>query len=122
MGVYKREATYWNKCGIFLGIAATHGGTVNSLAAPLAVRSPEFQAIVQASQELQRVDLDLLHSNTSKICFFTNVLNLLLAHATLSQFCGSSADSRDQERGIFSWFVLAFCLAVPLEFSPSHIP
>ncbi|KAJ8044497.1 Zinc finger FYVE domain-containing protein 26 [Holothuria leucospilota] len=44
---------------------------------------PEFHSIQIACQELAYVDLNLLTSNAEKTCFFTNVLNLMLVHASL---------------------------------------
>lgn len=88
---------------VFPGVAATHGGTVDSFTAPQVVKMREFQDIVRGILELQQVDLDLLHSNTSKVCFFMNVLNLLLAHASLVQ-CGRLVAEVDQEEGMFKLF------------------
>lgn len=45
--------------------------------------NPEFHSIQIACQELAYVDLNLLISNAEKTCFLTNVLNLMLVHASL---------------------------------------
>ena len=83
----------------------SHGGAVDSFIAPLVLKTREFQEIVRASQELQHVDLDLLHSDASKLCFYVNVVNLLLAHAYLVN-CGCESEACDQEAGILRCFQL----------------
>ncbi|XP_033125838.1 zinc finger FYVE domain-containing protein 26-like isoform X2 [Anneissia japonica] len=54
----------------------------------LASGMPEWFEISAATCELQVVDLDLLLTNDDKICFFTNLLNLLLVHAAIEHIQG----------------------------------
>ncbi|XP_048586399.1 zinc finger FYVE domain-containing protein 26-like isoform X2 [Nematostella vectensis] len=68
------------------GVATNCCGTIDARSAAVAVKSPEFRAAVLGVEELHHVDLDLLHTNPAKVSFFANVLNLLLAHASLLQF------------------------------------
>ena len=64
-------------------------------------RTPEFQAISRGTAELQCVDLNLLTSDTAKVCFYLNTVNLLIAHASLIQFADSSGDGKSEvERSI----------------------
>ncbi|EDV28816.1 uncharacterized protein TRIADDRAFT_52065 [Trichoplax adhaerens] len=46
-------------------------------------QTKEFQQLLQSAQELSYIDLDLLESDVERICFFTNVLNVMIAHATI---------------------------------------
>ncbi len=43
----------------------------------------DFLDISEATRELSYVDLDLLETANQKLCFFANVMNLMLAHAAL---------------------------------------
>ena len=69
---------------------------MDSASAVNVLRAPEFHAIVLGTEELQAVDLDLLHTNSDKVAFFTNVLNLLLAHASLVQFREESGEDSEK--------------------------
>ena len=59
-------------------------------------RSPEFQALARGTAELQSVNLDSLSSDTAKVCFYVNTLNLLIAHASLIQFADGSGEERSE--------------------------
>nr|XP_054759360.1 zinc finger FYVE domain-containing protein 26-like [Lytechinus pictus] len=48
-----------------------------------ACSTPEYWDIVMSTRELKHVDMDLLQTNEDKLCFFTNLFNLMLAHAAL---------------------------------------
>ena len=45
--------------------------------------APEYWDIVMSTRELIHVDMDLLPSNEDKLCFFTNLLNLIMVHAAI---------------------------------------
>ena len=45
--------------------------------------APEYWDIVMSTRELMHVDMDLVQSNEDKLCFFTNLLNLMLVHAAM---------------------------------------
>lgn len=59
-------------------------------------KSPEFQALARGTAELQSVNLDSLDSDTAKICFYVNTLNLLIAHASLIQFADGSVEEMSE--------------------------
>ncbi|XP_022094724.1 zinc finger FYVE domain-containing protein 26-like isoform X2 [Acanthaster planci] len=52
-------------------------------ASVLASSSKDFRDLCEATRELAFVDLDRLDSPGEQLCFFTNVMNLMLAHASL---------------------------------------
>ncbi|XP_038075266.1 zinc finger FYVE domain-containing protein 26-like isoform X2 [Patiria miniata] len=52
-------------------------------ASVLASSSKDFQALAEATRELAYVDLDQLECAKQRLCFFANVMNLMLAHASL---------------------------------------
>ncbi|XP_071963696.1 zinc finger FYVE domain-containing protein 26-like [Antedon mediterranea] len=62
----------------------------------LASGMPEWFDIITATCELQAVDLDLLITNEEKICFFTNLLNLLLAHSAIGYIHGQIKVNMEQ--------------------------
>ena len=49
----------------------------------LAVSSQEYQDIVSATRELASLDLDQLSTPEEKLCFFTNVVNMLFLHGAM---------------------------------------
>ena len=55
-------------------------------------QTKEFQQLLLSVQELSYVDLDLLESDVERICFFTNILNVMIAHATIIN-CQSDASN-----------------------------
>ena len=58
--------------------------------------SPEFQALARGTAELQSVNLDSLTSDTAKVCFYVNTLNLLIAHASLIQCADGSGEETNE--------------------------
>lgn len=47
--------------------------------------SPSYVLLLKEVQKLRWIDLDTLVSDEDKLCFFTNVLNMLLCHAAITQ-------------------------------------
>lgn len=62
--------------------------------------SPSYVMLLKEVRKLSSIDLDLLTSDKHKICFFTNVLNVLLSHAVISKvtscFSTKGSGARDQ--------------------------
>ena len=50
--------------------------------------SPSYVLLLKEVQKLRWIDLDVLVSDEDKICFFTNVLNMLLCHAVITELAG----------------------------------
>ena len=80
------------RCYFLSDVAESHGGVVDSKSVANVTKTPEFQAIARGTVELQCVNLDTLSSDTAKVCFYLNTLNLLIAHASLIQFADSSGE------------------------------
>ncbi|XP_072171552.1 uncharacterized protein [Diadema setosum] len=57
--------------------------TLDLSGAATAAAAPEYWDIFMSTRELMHVDLDLLQSNEDRLCFFANLLNLMLTHAAL---------------------------------------
>ena len=49
----------------------------------LAVSSQKYQDLVSGTRELAMVDLDELRKPEEKLCFFTNIANLLMVHGAM---------------------------------------
>lgn len=49
------------------------------------IKLPQCQGILQATQELAFVDLDLLNTNANRISFYVNVLNLMWIHGIIHE-------------------------------------
>ena len=62
---------------------SNHSKVFDLRASVLACCYQDFLDISEATRELSYVDLDLLGTANLKLCFFVNVMNLLLAHASL---------------------------------------
>ncbi|CAH1262608.1 ZFYVE26 [Branchiostoma lanceolatum] len=48
-------------------------------------QSSDYHDLATATQQLEAVDLTLLRTDAEKLCFFTNIFNLMVAHAALAQ-------------------------------------
>lgn len=89
--------------------------------------SPSYCALLQEIRKLCWVDLNELTSEDEKICFFTNILNVLLTHSAITEISrcstrynkpsGNMSDSgtEDHSSAINSWkcrlprFDTAYC-------------
>ncbi len=60
--------------------------------------SPSYVLLLKEVHKLSWIDLDVLVSDEDKICFFTNVLNVLLSHAAITELatCSSTKGTRSQ--------------------------
>lgn len=53
--------------------------------------SPSYVLLLKEVHKLSWVDLDVLVSDEEKICFFTNILNILLSHAAITELAGCAS-------------------------------
>lgn len=63
--------------------------------------SPTYVLLLKEVHKLSCVDLNVLASDGEKICFFTNVLNMLLSHAAITEMavCASPKKARYRDLG-----------------------
>ncbi|XP_019625924.1 PREDICTED: zinc finger FYVE domain-containing protein 26-like [Branchiostoma belcheri] len=65
-------------------------------------QSSDYQDLAAATQQLEAVDLTLLSTDAEKLCFFTNIFNLMLAHAALAQLTARlRSGSKDASFSLF---------------------
>ncbi|XP_028414314.1 zinc finger FYVE domain-containing protein 26-like isoform X2 [Dendronephthya gigantea] len=63
--------------------------------------SPTYVLLLKEVHKLSYVDLNAIASDEEKICFFTNVLNMLLSQAAITEVavCASRKDARSRDLG-----------------------
>ena len=59
--------------------------------------SPSYVLLLKEVHKLFWIELDVLASDEDKMCFFTNILNILLSHAAITEIatCSSTKGTRD---------------------------
>ena len=69
----------------FLGMKDTETGLVDIQSLILLSTSPSYVLLLNEIRKLSWVDLHQLTTDHDKICFFANVLNILLTHAAITE-------------------------------------
>jgi hypothetical protein len=64
--------------------------------------SPSYVLLLKEVHKLSWIDVDVLLSDEDKICFFTNVLNVLLCQAAITELakCSSTTGTRPQDPSV----------------------
>ena len=60
--------------------------------------SPSYVLLLKEVQKLRWIDVDMLVSDEDKLCFFTNVLNMLLCHAAITELAECSSTTNPGSR------------------------
>ena len=64
--------------------------------------SPSYVLLLKEVHKLSWIDLDVLLSDEDKMCFFTNVLNVLLSQAAITELatCSSTKNGKFRDLGL----------------------